>query len=51
MNLIQQYGQITPNITKLRLKLDPDLDVFSSDIIGYIEQDPVRSVPGELFSR
>jgi hypothetical protein len=40
--LIQQYGQITPNITSIRLKLDPDLDVSDSDIIGTILQDPIR---------
>jgi hypothetical protein len=40
--LIQKYGQITPNITKIRLKLDPNLDVTDSDIIGGIVQDPVR---------
>ena len=40
--LIQKYGQITPNITNIRLKLDPDLDVTDSDIIGLIEQDPTR---------
>jgi len=40
--LIQQYGQITPNITKIRLKLDPNLDVTDSDIIGGIVQDPTR---------
>ncbi len=34
--LIQIYGQISPNITKLRLKLDPNLDVSTSDIIGTI---------------
>jgi hypothetical protein len=38
--LIQKYGQITPNITSIRLKLDPDLDVDTSDIIGTIQQDP-----------
>lgn len=41
-NLIQIYGQITPNITKIRLKLDPNLDVDTLDIIGGIEQDPAR---------
>jgi len=41
-DLIQKYGQITPNITKIRLKLDPNLDVTSSDIIGGIEQDPLH---------
>ncbi len=41
-DLIQKYGQITPNITKIRLKLNPDLDVSSSDIIGGIVQDPTR---------
>jgi len=40
--LIQIYGQITPNITKIRLKLDPDIDVDTRDIIGSIEQDPTR---------
>lgn len=40
--LIQIYGQITPDITSIRLKLDPNLDVTSSDIIGTIEQDPDR---------
>lgn len=41
-NLIEKYGQITPNITKLRLKLDPNIDVDTSDIIGSIAQDPSR---------
>ena len=41
-DLIQKYGQITPNITSIRLKLDPDLDVTDSDIIGNITQDPTR---------
>jgi len=40
--LIQKYGQITPNITKIRLKLDPNIDISDSDIIGGIVQDPVR---------
>lgn len=41
-NLIQKYGQITPNITKIRLKLDPDLDSTDTDIIGGIAQDPLN---------
>ena len=41
-SLIQKYGQITPNITKIRLKLDPDLDVTDTDIIGGIAQDPMN---------
>jgi len=41
-DLIQKYGQITPDITKIRLKLDPDLDVDDSDIIGGIAQDPLH---------
>lgn len=41
-SLIQKYGQITPNITSIRLKLDPDLDVSDSDIIGGITQDLSR---------
>lgn len=40
--LIQIYGQITPNITKIRLKLDPNIDVTDSDIIGGILQDPTQ---------
>jgi hypothetical protein len=41
-DLIQKYGQITPNITSIRLKLDPDLDVTDLDIIGGIQQDPLQ---------
>lgn len=41
-DLIQKYGQITENITRIRLKLDPDIDVTDSDIIGNISQDPLR---------
>lgn len=40
--LINLYGQISPNITKIRLKLDPNIDVTDSDVIGGIIQDPVR---------
>ena len=40
--LIEIYGQITPDITKIRLKLDPNLDVSNTDIIGGIVQDPTR---------
>jgi len=39
-DLIQKYGQITPNISKIRLKLDPNIDVDTSDIIGGIALDP-----------
>jgi len=41
-SLIEKYGQITPNITKIRLKLNPDLDSTDSDIIGGIQQDPLH---------
>jgi hypothetical protein len=41
-DLIQKYGQITPNITKIRLKLDPDLDSSAADVIGGITQDPLH---------
>lgn len=41
-NLIQMYGEIVPNITKIRLKLDPNIDVSTSDVIGNIIQDPLR---------
>lgn len=40
--LIEKYGQITANITKIRLKLDPDLDSSDSDVIGGITIDPNR---------
>ena len=40
--LLHIYGQISPNITKIRLKLDPDLDVSDFDIIGNIIQDVTR---------
>jgi len=40
--LIQLYGQITPNITELTLKLDPNIEVDTSDVIGTIAQDPTR---------
>lgn len=40
--LIEKYGQITANITKIRLKLDPDLDSSDSDVIGGIAIDPNR---------
>jgi len=46
-SLIQKYGQISENITKIRLKLNPDIDVTDSDIIGNISQDPTR--PNVLF--
>lgn len=39
-SLIQKYGQIIPNITRLNLKLDPNIEVDTSDIIGGIQQDP-----------
>ena len=38
--LIQKYGEITTDITKIRLKLDPNIDVDDKDIIGNIQQDP-----------
>lgn len=41
-SLIQLYGAIVPNVTKLRLKLNPDIEVDDGDIIGHIVQDPDR---------
>ena len=41
-SLFNKYGQITPNITKIRLKLDPNIDVSTSDIIGGIIIDNTR---------
>lgn len=41
-SLIQKYGVITQNITKIRLKLDPDIESTSKDIIGNIALDPVH---------
>jgi hypothetical protein len=46
-SLIQKYGQITPNITKLRLKLDPNIDISDGDIIGNIYVDSDN--PNRLF--
>ena len=40
--LVSKYGQITNNITKIRLKLDPNIEVTHSDIIGSISLDPIR---------
>lgn len=42
LHLFEIYGQITPNITNIRLKLDPNLDIGDSDIIGGITHDPIR---------
>lgn len=39
-SLIQRYGAIVPNITKMRLKLDPNIEVDDGDIIGHITVDP-----------
>lgn len=41
-DLIQAYGQITPDITKIRLKIEKNVDSDSGDIIGNIYQDPDR---------
>lgn len=41
-NVFVAYGQITPNITKIRLKLNPNIDIVEDDIIGGIVADPVR---------
>lgn len=40
--LFNKYGQITANITKIRLKLDPNIDVNDTDVIGDISIDPIR---------
>lgn len=40
--LIKKYGSIVKDVSKMRLKLDPDIDVDSSDIIGFIEIDSTR---------
>ena len=42
-DLIKKYGIIVPNITKLRLKLDKNVEVDTQDIIGFIELDPNKS--------
>ena len=41
-NLIAMYGSVEPGVTKIRLKLDPNIEVNTSDIIGTIIQDPTR---------
>jgi len=38
--LFAAYGKIEPNITKLRLKLNPDIDIDTTDIIGTIAVNP-----------
>lgn len=40
--LFSLYGKIEPSITSIRLKLNPDLDSDSGDILGTIELDPLR---------
>lgn len=41
-SLIQKYGQINPEITKIRLKLDPDIESSANDIIGNIALDSLH---------
>lgn len=41
-NLIQKYGQITPGITKIRLKTNVNIEDTSTDIIGGIQTDPAH---------
>ena len=40
--LLQLYGRVVPNISKLRLKLDPNIEVDTSDIIGTIQISPTN---------
>ena len=37
--LIQRYGAVVPDVTRMRLKLGADIDDDSEDIIGHIFQD------------
>lgn len=46
-SLFKAYGRIEPGITNIRLKLNTDLDVTDTDVIGTIAQDPTR--PNVLF--
>jgi hypothetical protein len=41
-SLIQKYGQINPEITKIRLKLDPNIESSANDIIGNIALDSLH---------
>ena len=38
-SLIQIYGEVVPDITKITLKLDPNIEVDSADVVGTIKQD------------
>ncbi len=46
-DLFASYGSIVPEVTKIRLKLDPNIDVTESDIIGSIAVNPANN--SELF--
>lgn len=46
-SLFQKYGELVPDITKIRLKLDPNIDITDTDIIGNIEINPAQQ--NELF--
>lgn len=37
-SLFQEYGKIVSNITRIRIKLDNDIDSTEGDIFGYIDQ-------------
>jgi len=45
--LFAAYGKIEPNITKLRLKLNPDIEVDTTDVIGTIVFDEAQ--PNMLY--
>jgi hypothetical protein len=39
-SLFEEYGNMELNETILRLKLDPDIEVFDNDVLGVISVDP-----------
>jgi hypothetical protein len=46
-NLFEQYGSVIPDITRIILKLNPDIENNSEDIIGTIAPDP--AAPNLLY--
>jgi hypothetical protein len=40
-DLIEVYGFLNPTVSQIRLKQNPDLDRTDTDIVGYIQYDPM----------
>jgi len=46
-SITEQYGTITPGVTKIRLKTSENLDSDEGDILGFVAPDPL--VPNKLI--